>query len=240
MAARQLPLDLALEPGFTAEDFFISGSNEHAYQMIERWPDWSNSALILIGPPGSGKSHLGAIWAAKAGATTIAAASLAGREPAALVAAGALLIEDLEAIGPGQAQLFHLVNLALPRRLPLVMTARRPPGPENFDLPDLLSRLRLAPSVSIGAPDDALMRMVLVKLLMDRQLVVDVRLVDYAALRLDYSLEAARSFVEKLDREALARKSRVTRQIAAEVLSAMAGGDDGEADSGAANAYGPT
>ncbi|PNG26830.1 hypothetical protein [Methylocella silvestris] len=236
MAARQLPLDLALEPGFSAEDFFISGSNESAYQMIERWPDWPNPALILIGPPGSGKSHLGAIWAARSGATTIAAASLVGREAAALAAAGALLIEDIEAIGPGQAQLFHLVNLGISRRLPLVMTARRPPGPESFDLPDLLSRLRLAPSVSIGAPDDALMRMVLVKLLMDRQLVVDVRLVDYAALRLDYSLEAARSFIERLDREALARKSRVTRQIAAEVLGAMASGEDDEAAAGDANA----
>lgn len=226
MAARQLPLDLALEPGFGAEDFFISDSNESAYQRIERWPDWPDPALLLIGPAGSGKSHLGAIWTSRAKAATIAAPALAGPEPGELAGAGALLIEDIDAIGQGergaQAPLFHLINRALLRRLPLVMTARRPPGPDTFDLPDLLSRLRLAPTVSIGAPDDALMRMVLVKLLMDRQLVVDVRLVDYAALRLDTSLEAARSFVDRLDREALARKSRVTRQIAAEVLNAMA------------------
>ncbi|VFU07878.1 conserved protein of unknown function [Methylocella tundrae] len=65
------------------------------------------------------------------------------------------------------------------------------------------------------------MRAVLVKLLIDRQLVVDIRVVDYAALHLERSLDAARIFIEALDREALARKSRITRQMAADVLRAL-------------------
>ncbi len=217
-ASRQLILELAGPPGFGVEDFFVSGSNEKALGVIERWPAWPDPVLLILGPDGAGKSHLGAIWAARAGARTLPAAMLAAEDIEALAASGPLLIEDLETLGGAQTQLFHLLNLAREHGTALVLTAKRSTDALGFDLADLLSRLRLAPYVEIGAPDDALMRAVLVKLLIDRQLVVDIRVVDYAALRLERSLGAARRFVEALDREALSRKSRITRQIAAEVL----------------------
>jgi chromosomal replication initiation ATPase DnaA len=226
-----LTLELPLPPGLGREDFFVSGSNENAYAMIERWPTWPDQALILLGPAGSGKSHLGAIWAATAGADIRPAASLEGADIEAL-ARGPLLLEDLEAAGRIETQLFHLLNLMRERGAPLVLTAKRPPDAWGLDIADLLSRLRLAPCVEIGAPDDALMRAVLVKLLIDRQLVVDIRVVDYAALRLDRSLEAAREFIEALDKEALSRQSRITRRMAVDVLRALSSAAD-EADPGA-------
>jgi chromosomal replication initiation ATPase DnaA len=230
---RQLPLELPLAPGLGREDFFVSGSNEKAYAMIECWPAWPDPVLILIGPAGSGKTHLGAIWAATARAQIHPAASLAGADIEALARAGPLLLEDAEAAEQAQTQLFHLVNLMRERGAPLVLTAKRPPDAWGLGVADLLSRLRLAPCVEIGAPDDALMRAVLVKLLIDRQLVVDIRVVDYAALRLDRSLDAARRFIEALDREAMSRKCRITRQMAADVIGAIASVSDGE-DPGAA------
>jgi chromosomal replication initiation ATPase DnaA len=229
--ARQLTLDLPLAPGLGREDFFVSASNEKAYAMIERWPAWPDPALILLGPAGSGKTHLGAIWATTAGAEVRSAASLEGADIEAL-ARRPLLLEDLESAARRvETQLFHLLNLMRERAAPLVLTAKRRPDGWGLDIADLLSRLRLAPCVEIGAPDDALMRAVLVKLLIDRQLVVDIRVVDYAALRLDRSLEAARRFIDALDKEALSRKSRITRRIAVEVLSALTSGEDQE-DSG--------
>ncbi len=225
--ARQLTLELPLAPGFGPEDFFVSGSNETAYAAIEGWPAWPDPVLILVGPPGSGKSHLGAIWAAKAGAKIIAAATLGGADAEALANSGPLLIENLEALGGAEAQLFHLVNLMRECGAPLVLTAKRPPGAWGLEIADLVSRLRLAPCVEIDAPDDALMRAVLVKLLIDRQLVADVRIVDYAALRLERSLDAARRFVAALDREALSRQGRITRQMAADILDSLSS-DDGQ------------
>lgn len=222
VGGRQLPLDLASEPGYGVEDFFISASNEAAFAAIARWPEWPDAVLVLTGPPGCGKSHLGAIWAKRAQARAVAAAAIGDLGPDALAAPEPMLIENLERLEPAaQPQLFHLVNAAREQRASMLLTANRPVDALALDLPDLLSRLRLAPSVAIGPPDDALMRMVLAKLMADRQLMVDIRLIDYAALRLDASLEAARSFVERLDKEALARKSRITRQMAAQVLGVM-------------------
>lgn len=220
---RQLALDLAAEPRFGAEDFLVSPSNEAAYAMIERWPDWPSPSLILIGPPGAGKSHLAAIWAERAHARVVSGASLALADLPALAAAGAVLVEDADRSRPPEAALFHLINLLKETCGALVATAASPPDAWGLTTPDLLSRLRLAPSVAIEPPDDALMRAVLVKLLVDRQLVVDTALVEHVALRLERSLDAARRFVARLDDEALARGQRVSRAIAADVLAAMAG-----------------
>lgn len=219
----QLTLELAPEPGFERENFVVSGSNEQAYAMIERWPDWPDPMLLILGPPGAGKSHLGAIWASTAKAGVQSASALAAANIEALAAAGPLLLEDADAIGEAETQLFHLINLMRENGMALVITAKAPPDAWGLRTADLLSRLRLAPTVAIGPPDDALMRAVLVKLLIDRQLVIDTSVVGYIALRLERSLDAARTFIDALDREALARQCRISRAIAADVLASLEG-----------------
>ena len=219
----QLTLELAPEPGFERENFVVSGSNEQAYAMIELWPDWPDPMLLILGPPGAGKSHLGAIWASIAKAGVQSAAALAAANIEALATAGPLLLEDADAIGEAETQLFHLINLMRENGMALVITAKAPPDAWGLRTADLLSRLRLAPTVAIGPPDDALMRAVLVKLLIDRQLVIDTSVVGYIALRLERSLDAARTFIDALDREALARQCRISRAIAADVLASLEG-----------------
>jgi chromosomal replication initiation ATPase DnaA len=224
----QLTLKLAPEPSFERQNYFVSQANEQAFAMIELWPSWPDSMLILTGPRGAGKSHLGAIWASRANAATQFASSLAADGMNALTAKGPLLLEDADEMAGAEAQLFHLINILREARASLVLTARTPPDCWSLTTPDLISRLRLAPVAAIGPPDDDLMRAVLVKLLIERQLVVDTRVVSYIAMRLERSLDTARSFVEALDREALARQSRVTRAIAGDVLMSMQGCGSGD------------
>ncbi|ACB94939.1 Chromosomal replication initiator DnaA [Beijerinckia indica subsp. indica ATCC 9039] len=220
--ARQLTFDLAGDPCFGIEDFFVSESNENAYAMLELWPDWPDSVLLLRGPAGAGKSHLGAIWAARAGARILTARDFAAeRDLESLARSGPLLIEDADAIGEAEASLFHLLNLVRHHHHALVLTARRAPDFWGLRIADLLSRLRLAPVAAIEPPDEDLMRAILVKLFLDRQLVVDTGLIEHAALHLDRSFEAARDFVERLDREALARGARITKSLAGTVLQSL-------------------
>ncbi|MCI0736231.1 MAG: hypothetical protein L0Y50_08170, partial [Beijerinckiaceae bacterium] len=175
----QLTLSLAPEPGYERENFFVSGSNDDAYGMIELWPRWPDPMLLLTGPPGAGKSHLGAIWASRAGACILSASSLVAADIDALAAARPLLLEDADAIGEAEAELFHLVNLMREHGMSMVLTAKTQPGAWGLRTADLLSRLRLAPAVALGPPDDALMRAVLVKLLIERQLIVDTSVISY-------------------------------------------------------------
>jgi chromosomal replication initiation ATPase DnaA len=216
--SQQLALDLPAEPRFGREDFLVSPSNAAGWEMFERWPEWPSRTLLLCGPPGAGKSHLAAIWAERAGARILAGRSLALADLPALANAGATLVEDADEAPISERELFHLINLARDENCWLVMTARARPDAWAVATADLLSRLRAAPVVEIGQPDDALVRAVLVKLFVDRQLVVDATVVEYLALRIERSLDAARSVVAALDREALARGRAVTRPMAGEIL----------------------
>ena len=222
MAPRQLTLDLPVETRFGREDFLVSPSNADAFETFEGWPAWPDRVLLLLGPTGAGKSHLGAIWAARSHARILPASALAGADLAALTAQGPLLLEDVDSARGIEAELFHLLNLVRNSAHSwLVLTARAWPDGWGVRTADLLSRLRLAPAVEIAEPDDALVRAVLVKHFIDRQLMVDTTVVEYLAMRIERSLDAARQVVEALDQEALMAGRRITRPMAGDVLRAL-------------------
>ncbi|HKS60387.1 MAG TPA: DnaA/Hda family protein [Xanthobacteraceae bacterium] len=218
---RQLALALPHAESFARDDFLIGASNEAALATIERWPDWADRVLALTGPEGAGKSHLAAIWAEKAGARRVAARALGETDLLHALATGALVVEDTSDELDERA-LFHLLNLVREEDGYLLLTSRTPPATWGLALPDLASRLRAVPVVTVSAPDDALLRAVMVKLFADRQLAVDENLIAYLATRIERSFAAARETVERLDREALRQKRGVTRALAAELLGSPA------------------
>lgn len=172
------------------------------------------------GGAGAGKSHLAAIWARRARAAH--APPLAIRADAALgeFYGRNILVEDADRVADERG-LFHLFNLVQESRASMLLTAATPPERWGIRLPDLLSRLRRAPLVEIGMPDDELVRAVLVKLFVDRQLAVDASVIEYIAQRIDRSLDAARDFVRVLDDEALAEGRRINRNLAARLLGRL-------------------
>lgn len=214
---RQMALDLTLPESLSRDDFLAAPCNQTALGLVESWPDWPARVVALVGPPGAGKSHLGAIWADLAGARRLAARDIQGTTPGDALATGALLLEDA---GPktSEVALFHLLNTAREEDAFVLMTAREAPVSWGVGLKDLASRLRALPSVALAEPEDGLLRAVLVKLFADRQLVVDAEVVEYLARRMERSLDAARRLVAALDREALETGRRLTRPLAAQVL----------------------
>ncbi|MFL9823244.1 chromosomal replication initiator DnaA [Rhodoplanes sp. SY1] len=232
----QLALGLEHPESFSRDDFLESPSNAAALGLVDRWPDWPARGLVVAGPVGTGKSHLAAIWAERAGARVLPAAALTEAGVPEALSAGALALDDV-APGVDEVALFHLLNLARAQGTFLVLTAETPPAGWTLRLPDLHSRLRAMPVVQIEAPDATLLRAVLVKLFADRQLVVDEGLLTYVERRIERSLAAARAVVAALDQEGLRRKRPVTRALAIEVLGrgeeAGEGGWDDEDGAGA-------
>jgi chromosomal replication initiation ATPase DnaA len=215
---QQLALALNHSESFAREDFLTGPSNETALALIERWPDWPDRMMLLVGPQGAGKSHLAAIWAAAAGARTAAARSIAAANLPAAFATGALVLEDLADGRFDEHALFHLINVAREERAFVLMTARSTPAVWDIAVPDLASRLRVIPVVELSPPDDALLRAVIVKLFADRQLVVEESLVTFLATRIERSFAAMHRAVQALDREALRRQRPVTRALAGELF----------------------
>jgi chromosomal replication initiation ATPase DnaA len=215
---RQLNLALGHRESFDRADFLPGRGNEAALALIDRWPDWPARAIALVGPEGAGKSHLAAIWAKAAGGRVISSRAIDAPSVPQALASGALVIEDA---GPGEideAALFHLLNLAREQQAYILITARQAPAAWPIALPDLASRLRALPVVTLDPPDDALLAAVLVKLFADRQLAVDDRLIEFLVNRIERSFAGARGAVAELDSEAMRLKRPVNRALAAEIL----------------------
>jgi len=217
ISPRQLLLSLDHAESFAREDFLSGPSNAAALALIDRWPDWPDRIMALVGPEGSGKTHLASIWAAEVGARSIAARSLTRIDLPAALATGTLVVEDLEPRFD-EAALFHLLNLAREERAYVLLTGRVPPAALPVGIRDLASRLRAVPVVSVAPPDDALLRALIVKLGADRQLTMDEALVGYLATRIERSFAAARAAVLRLDEESLRLRRPVTKALAAELF----------------------
>lgn len=221
--AEQLPLALSHDAAIGREDLLVAETVSAAVAMIDAWPHWNAPVVILTGPAGCGKTHLANVWREKAGAEIIQ--PKAGAEAATIAATGPVLFEDADRVVFDDNELFHVINSVRENGHSLLMTARLWPMSWPVTLPDLRSRLKAATVVEIGEPDEDLLGQVIIKLFADRQLHIDDRIVAYIVARMERSMQAAQGVVERLDHLALARGTRITRNLAAEVLESFSADD---------------
>lgn len=205
----QLVLPLESRPALGREDFFLGAGNREAFAFLDSWPAWPAPAAALYGPAGSGKSHLAAIWAARAGALVVDAAEL---DESAL--GRAVAIENADR-AVREAVLFGLFE----RGAPMLLTARNPPRQWPCTLPDLKSRYRAMLAFGLGAPDDDLLVALAGKLFADRQLTVPDQAVVQIVRSLERSPAAIRDFVARADAKALSEKRPVSMALIREMLA---------------------
>jgi len=200
----QYPLLLTLPTIFSADNFFVSDCNREAWQAVSAWPDWSSHALLICGPRGSGKSHLGQIWAERAGAYILTA-----NEPDKEPDNHHWLIEDIEQF-EDERKLLHWFNYTRENKRNLLLTSSVLPPQLPFILPDLTSRLLAIPYVSIHDADDEALLGAMRKQFSDRQMKVADDVIAYLLPRMDRSFAAVIAMVEKLDKAALAERRTLT------------------------------
>lgn len=195
-APTQMVLPLRWKAAQGQKDFFVSEANQEAVGFLDGWSTWPIPAALLIGPTGSGKSHLAAIFARRANAR---------------------LWDDADRTNNEEA-LFHAWNAAMDERRPLLMTARSAPGDWNLSLADLKSRLAATPRVQIRSPDDALLEAVFLKQWRDRGIEAPGEVTSYVISRIERSFESVARAVDLIDIAALAAKRPLTIPLAREAL----------------------
>jgi chromosomal replication initiation ATPase DnaA len=216
---QQLVFDLPHRSALGLEDFLVSGSNETAIELIDEAVAWPNGAALVVGPAGSGKTHLADVWRAKSQASLLRAAEASEAALQDAAAIGAVVVEDLDRGIADEAALFHLLNMSRQGRIRSLFTSRLAPGDLEILLADLRSRVRALPIAQIAPPDEALLQAVLVKLFCDRQLAVEPEVIAYLIVRMERSMAAANDIAAEIDRLGLAMRRKVTKQLAQTALT---------------------
>lgn len=214
----QLVMPFAPSVSFDPADFIRGEANATALSLVERWPDWPYSIVLVHGPEGSGKTHLAHVFAARARATLLDASRI-GKLPADQMLTGnhAWVLDGIESIS-NPAAFAQLINHVRARGDYLLMTALRPAAALDIALPDLRSRLLALPSVALGVPDDMLLMGVLAKQFADRQLRVAPEVLSYAASHIERSFDAAQQFAARMDAFSMARGRAITLPLVREAL----------------------
>ena len=213
--SQQLTFDWPVGVSLGAADFFVSDANAAAYAMLTAPEAWPEGKLVLVGPEGSGKSHLARMVETQIGAVRVSSEAL-GPE---VRADAPVIVEDADRLPRDREEvLFHLHNNLRSAGQLLLMTARRPPARWDVALPDLASRVQATATVEIAEPDDALLQVLILKLFSDRQILPPPDLAAYLAPRIERSFAAAAALVERLDRAALAEKRPITKALARGLL----------------------
>ena len=218
--SEQLSFDLPTRTALERGDFFITNSNALALAMIEDCENWPQNKHLLVGPKGSGKTHLANVWANQRGARVIASRDITD-QAVEEYAAQDLVIDDIPSLlgeRSREATLFHIHNLCLANGNALLMTGTGDVSKWNCVLPDLASRLNGTRTARLDPPDDMLFQALLAKLFADRQLFPPPDVFPYLLLRLERSYDAAQMAVNHIDRAALSRKRAITRSFVASII----------------------
>jgi len=215
--SNQLILKFPSHQAYKKEDFYVSPSNQEAYDFINSWPKWIKRTVNIFGPSGSGKSHLTSILKSKISSLQIEANNLNDETFFKFKTKEVLIIENLND-SVSENLLFSLWNVALQDNKYLLITSTKPISSFKFKLRDLISRVTSSLIIGINLPSDDLISVILAKNFSDKQIKVEKKHIDYIIKRIDRSYEKISQFILTLDKYSLKKGSPFGLKLIKEVL----------------------
>lgn len=200
-------------PRYDRGSYTISDSNDAAWRCVNAWWASDEPAMVICGPPSSGKTHLAHIATERfSGVVTDDANAPLSGQPC-----DCLAFDNLPAGNPRDFLTLIEERIGAGTRIILVGNGR--PGDWSQGLLDLRTRIEAMPRATLIEPDEALMRIVIAKSFQDRQIVVDQRVIDYAAPRLPRTFSAAQLFVARADELALEKNRKISTGLAQKIIN---------------------
>ena len=191
--------------------FFVNRTNEKAFSLITNGNFFEN--IILVGPRKSGKSHLANIWRNNKKALIFKnnIDEIISQNKNVLIEN---LFHDFD-----EEKIFYLINHCISHRLNVLVTSDIDLYEYNFNLPDLLSRLKIFNYVSINKPDDEILINVLTKLLMEKQFIIKNKdIFEFLLKRVNRTYEDIYNLVNKMDKISLEKNRKLTIPLIRELI----------------------
>ena len=215
----QLSLNLKKKGIYEKDDFLVSSSNKEAYKLVNSWPEWRSRKIIIFGDSGTGKTHLSKIWQKNTSAIILNLNQLKKiKVESFFKKKNIFIIENISDFFDKinnkeknnlEKQLLHFYNLIEEKKGYLLLTSLIAPKLWKISLPDLKSRILSSIAVKIKKPNDQLLSSVLVKLFVDKQILIDKKIIKFIVYRSERSFANLENIVNKIDKQSLITKKKI-------------------------------
>ena len=213
----QLIIKFDYEQNFKDDDFYVSGSNRHIFNLLNQWPRWEKNFLNINGEKFSGKTHLVNMFVKKFKGFKLDANLLTDKDLKTIKIYENIILENLDE-KINEKLIYSLLNIIDLDNKFIIITSEKPIVDIDFSLADLKSRTKNFLLQKIEKPDDELMFALILKNLSDRQISIDKKLIDFIIKRIDRSYGKIFDFIYKVDELSLKKKRPIDFKIIKEVL----------------------
>ena len=213
----QLIIKFDYEQNFKDDDFYVSQSNQHIFNLLNKWPKWEKNFINISGEKFSGKTHLANIFLKKFKGIKLDANSIDDDDLKRIKIHQNIILEDLSK-DINENLIYSLLNIIDLDNKYIIITSIKPIVEINFSLIDLKSRTKNFLLQNIEKPDDDLMFALILKNLSDRQISLNKKLINFIIKRIDRSYSKIFDFIYKIDELSLKKKKSIDLKIIKEVL----------------------
>ena len=214
----QLTFKFPFKTNYFEEDFYVSINNFEAYKLIESWPKWSSKFINIFGPSGCGKTHLANIFNKKINSLFVKASNLNDESLLAIKAKECLIIDEYQ--NNIEEKLFYSVlNQSHLSNQSIIINSLKPIQSFDIKLNDLKSRFSSFVNIGIDLPTDELIKVMITKNFSDKQVKIDIKLLEYILKNIDRSYKSIFDLIDKLDNFSLSTGKSININLIKKVLN---------------------
>ena len=208
----QLIINFDYEQNFKDDDFYVSNSNKHIFNLLNQWPKWEKNFLNISGEKFSGKTHLINIFIKKYKGIKFDANLINDEDLKIIKLHQNIVLENLDE-NINENLIYSIFNIIDLENKFILVTSQKPIVEIDFKLNDLKSRTKKFSFTKIEKPDDDLMFALIIKNLSDRQIIIEKKMINFIIKRIDRSYDKISNFIYKIDELSLKKKNQLILKL---------------------------
>jgi len=215
---QQKVLNFKFDNSYNEKDFILDSSNEKALLFFNKFPNWENKLINLVGSEKSGKTFLLRILNKKNDFYYLNTFPENNEEFDKLFNFERFLLDVNEL---DELKFFSILNHCIINDKFLVVTSLVPLTQLNLSLPDLKSRIKQFYILNIDIPSDQLIYSLILKFFSDNQVIIKKELIEFIVKKIDRSYPRINQFLVKLNDLSIERKKKIDFKLINEIIDAM-------------------
>ena len=221
MYKNQLTIEMPKRSALGREDFMVNECNNEAIDFIDTFYKGKMKSGVLIGPKGSGKSHLVNVFCKNVERKKWLISPKIDENIYKIFKKNEIIIiEDIDILSSKDEEeyLFNIINLSKELNKILLLTSGMELSKLKIKTPDLRSRLDSIQSVRILEPNDDLTSALILKLFHDRQILIKPSIIQYLMNRVERTYSGISKIIDLIDSSSLSKKKSISVSLIKELL----------------------